>query len=364
MKIWISLMILGAVAVDAAGQSESNERESRHQFGVQIPVMARARVKFSARPVLNPGPDDGSGTIARFYDDGFVRVDSTGNAVAPAPPAPYSFNRTSFFGYDSAAQVANSPGATPGTDPLGGTLSLHRVTISGGDYTKSVDNDPLPGIEFFYRYDWKENGKWHLDFEAGVSFNHVSWERSGAPGATAQVLTDTYPLGGVVLPSGLAPYTGVNNTVPGIPLIGSSPSRTLATAGTAVTGNRSLDMSSLMFRLGPALDWEASDRWRLGLLGGVVLGVSYSSLEFNERLVVADPTAPTLTQAGNSSDSNLWLGLHSSARASYRLNPNWDVHGEVRHIWHDSINHSGRARNAQVDFSKGLSFILGFSRRF
>jgi hypothetical protein len=54
----------------------------------------------------DPGPATGGG-IDRFYDDGFVRVDATGN------PGGY----TSFWGYEDASQIQN------------GFISFHCQTI-------------------------------------------------------------------------------------------------------------------------------------------------------------------------------------------------------------------------------------------
>lgn len=361
-------IFLSAVLLAGAAQAQERGR-SRHQFGIQVPIWFNAKASFSARPATNPGPDDGSPVTDRFYDDGFNRVDSTGNAVSPAPPANYSFPRTSFFGYVSDAQATSIPGVTPATDPdpalTGGTLALHSVAINGGEYTRPFSQKALPGIEFFYRYDWLEKKNWSVDLEAGVSYQHADWEQSGAVGATANVLTDVFGLGGVVLPAGTAPYSGLfANTIPGAPVIGSAPSRTQTTAPATVTGQRNLRLDTLHLRLGPSLEWRFSERWRAQALVGVAFGWSHSRFDFNDSVTVADPTVPTLNQSGSGSGSRVWVGAYTAARLERKLFRKWEAHVEVRRIWQESFQQDAGLRSARIDSAKGFGAVIGLSRRF
>ncbi len=364
-----SYLCLLSALLAATGAPAQERSKSRHQFGVQIPVWFNAKASFSARAATNPGPDDGSPTTDRFYDDGYNRVDSTGNAVSPAPPANYSFPRTSFFGYASDAQASSIPGVTPATDPdpalTGGTLALHSVAINGGQYTRPFSQTALPGIEFFYRYDWLEKRKWSVDLEAGVSYQHADWEQSGSVGATANVLTDIYGLGGVVLPTGTAPFSGLfANTIPGAPVIGSTPTRTEATVPATVTGQRNLQLDTVHLRLGPALEWRFAERWRAHALAGVAFGWSHSSFDFTDSITTTDPTVPTLNQAGSGSGSHLWIGAYTAVRLERQLSEKWEAHAEVRRIWQESYRQDAGIRSARIDSAKGLGVVIGVSRSF
>jgi hypothetical protein len=368
MNLKAQLILLSAILLACGAQAQERSK-SRHQFGVQIPVWFNAKASFSARRATNPGPNDGNPATDRFYDDGFNRVDSTGNAVSPAPPANYSFPRTSFFGYLSDAQATSIPGVTPATDPdpalTGGTLALHSVAINGGEYTRPFSQQPLPGIEFFYRYDWLEKKKWSVDLEAGISYQHADWEQAGAVGAMANVLTDIFGLGGVVLPAGMAPFSGLfANTIPGAPVIGSTPTRSETTVAAIVTGRRNLRVDTVHLRLGPALEWRFAERWRAHALAGVALGLSRSSFDFTDSTTVADPTVPTLNQAGSGSGSHLWVGAYTAVRLERQLSEKWEAHAEVRRIWQESYRQDAGIRSANIDAAKGLGVVVGLSRHF
>jgi len=359
------VVLLFLVSGFSVSQAQQADRGSRHHFGIQAPIWFKGRASFSARPATNPGPDDNDPFTDRFYDDGYNRLDSTGNAVSPPIPANYSFNRTAFFGYADDIQVSNNPGAVPGGDPLGGSLALHSLAIKGGEYTDGFSHRPNSGIELFYRYDVVDRERWSMSLEAGFSYQHLDWRQIGQMSSTVGLLTDTYALGGVVLPAGIAPYGGpFLNTLPGIPVIGSTPVRTETTVPAQVGGRRQLDMDSLMLRLGPAIDRKLGDRWMVGALAGVTVGWSKTRLKYEDSIVVADPTVPRLNQSGSSSDSRVWLGLYTAVRLNYELSERWAIHGELRRIWQSSFMHDGGARSATVDMGKGSSVVLGLSRHF
>jgi hypothetical protein len=358
----VLLLLTSGLSLAQAQQADAG---SRHHFGVQVPIWFKGRASFSARPAANPGPDNNNPFTDRFYDDGYNRLDSTGNAVSPPLPFNYSFNRTAFFGYQSDAQVNNNPGAVPGVDPIGGSLALHSVAINGGEYTDGFAHRPNSGIELFYRYDLVDRERWTVSLEAGFSYQHLDWRQIGQTSATVGLLTDTYALGGVFLPVGAAPYDGpFLNNVPAIPVIGSTPARTEATVPAQVGGRRQLDMHSFMLRLGPAIDRKFGDRWMVGALAGAAAGWSKTRLKYEDSIVVADPTVPQINQSGGSSDSRVWLGLYTALRVNYELSEKWAIHGEFRRIWQNSFMHDGGVRSATVDMSKGSSLVLGVSYRF
>lgn len=349
-----SLLLAGACAlpVVASAQNLGDPVVSRHHFGVSLPVWLNAKAKFTATRATNPGAAAG-GAAERFYDDGYNRVDSTGNApvVLGGPPS------TSFFGYANDAQVVNVVGA--------GTLSLHAVQLNGGDYTRNLDNKPqFPGLDFFYRYDWKAGDKWRVNWELGAAYNYFKWEQNGAPGSTVNLLTDVFALSGVTLFPGAAPYNGPFTALPGSPVIGSTPVRTEATAPAAVAGVRKLDFHALQFRIGPTLEWVPNDKWSLGLQGGVALGVGWSRLAYAEQITVTAANIAPINQSGRSDDVHAWAGWFSALRLNRRLNENWDAHLEVRHTWQQPLQHTGPGRSGEIDLITGVGIGTGVSYRF
>lgn len=350
----LSLLLAGVAVLPATGlaQNLTEPKTAQHHFGLSLPVWLKASAKFSATRASNPGPAAG-GTSDRFYDNGYNRVDSTGNApaVVGGPPS------TSFFGYASDAQVVNAVGA--------GTLSLHSVQLNGGDYTQRLDNKiEFPGVDLFYRYDWKAGPAWRASWEIGGSYNYFNWSQNGAPGATVNLLTDVFQLGGVTLFPGAAPYNGPATALPGSPVIGSTPGRTEATAAAAVTGQRKLELHALQIRLGPTLDWVPNDQWSVGVQGGLALGAGWSRLGYAEQITVAAPNIAAINQSGRSADTHAWVGWFGGVRVNRQLNDQWNTYVELRHLWTKAIRHNGEQRSGEIRLSDGLSLGAGVTYRF
>jgi hypothetical protein len=348
-------------------QLQETKKASRHRLGLQVPVWFNANAQFKGKRASTPGNDDGDPFTFRIYDNGFNRVDSTGNLVSPPPPGKYSINRTSFFGYQDSSQVVNDTDFTDSEliDPHGGTLSLHSAAISGGEYEDDVENDVVPGIELFYRYEWIEKENWTLDWEASFSYQFFNWDEGGTVGANIHLITDVYSLGGVVLQDVLAPYSGpFGNLTPGIPVIGSVPSRRDGSVPAVVIGNRDLEMHSVIGRIGPAFDWKVTPKWRFGLLTGLALGWAETNFEYSETTVVSVPAVPAVVNQGDSTETHFWVGLYSAVRLTWQFQDHWDVHCELRHIYQENLNHEDRFRSAEIDLSDGMSGVFGISYRF
>lgn len=330
----------------------------RHRFGLSLPTVIRAQARFMAARATNPGPAPGlpvtlaDGRVDRLYDDGYNRVNSLGNPVLLGAPA------TTFFGYANDAQVNNVVGA--------GTLDLHSVRLNGGDYTRKLDNQPFPGVELFYHFDWKARQHWRLGFELGVAYHYFKWEQNGAPNSQVNLLTDGFALNGV--PLGILPpatqFDGVFTPVPGSSVVGSTPTRTEATVPAAVTGVRKLELHALQFRLGPALDWVPNDRWLVGVQGGLACGVGVSQLGFAERITVTAPNIAPVNQSGQSADTHAWAGWFSALRINRRLGERWDAHVEVRHTWMQALQHTAPSRAGEINLTDGIGLGGGVSYRF
>lgn len=355
------LILAGACLGQAGahGQALEERARSRHHFGFGAPTWIKARASFTATRATNPGPAPttpvptlADGRVDRTYDDGYNLVNSAGNPVLGGEP------RTSFYGFQDGVQLLPTPGS--GTV----SVSMHSVVLNGGDYTRKLDNQPFPGLEAFYRYDWKAGRNWSVSWELAAAYHFFHWEKNGAPGSTVDLLTDTYALGGVDFTGEPIPFDGTFAPVVGRPNIGSTPTRTEGTVAAAVAGRRQLDLHALQFRVAPALNWEPTPNWQVGLQAGLALGIGFSQLRFAEQLTVAAPATPVISQSGRSSDTHLWAGLFSAVRVSRQFNEHWSVHVEVRHLLTDKVRHNGPTRSGQISLSDGLGVGVGMSYRF
>jgi len=355
-----SLLMAGACVlhVGAHGQNLDERAASRHHFGFGVPTWVKARAGFTATRATNPGAAPAApatladGRVDRFYDDGYNRVNSVGNPVLGGEP------RTSFYGFQDGAQLLPTAGS--------GTVSvaMHSAVLNGGDYTRKLDNQPFPGLEAFYRYDWKAGKNWSVSWELAAAYHFFHWERNGAPNSTVDLITDSFALSGVDFSGIPTPFDGSFTPVFGLPNIGSTPTRTQATVAADVTGKRQLDLHAVQLRVAPSLNWEPSRNWQVGIQAGLALGVGFSQLRFAERITVAAPATPVISQSGRSSDAHFWAGLFSSLRVNRQFNEHWSAHVEVRHLLTDKVRHNGPTRSGEISLSDGLGLSTGVSYRF
>jgi hypothetical protein len=362
-----------AVSALAATDWDAIDHDKPHSFGVQVPLW------FNASLSMQGVSDSKSGTITgdpavdsrqdRFYADGFNRLNSAGNPTIAGTAASELFPRTTYFGFQDNRQVVPPSFSPSGNIP--GSLSLHDVTLVGGQYTSALRNgDQNPGVELFYRYRWKNPEKWTLDLEAGMSWQTFDWSQSGNVDAVAAVAEDRYNTGTVdprVFPGsgGTLPYSGPFQPVGGTPWIGSVPSRqATAYLPASVNSTRDLELDSWVGRIGPAAHWRFHPRWRLGALVGLAVGYSDVTYSFRDQISVNSPTVPVLVQQGQGGYSDVWFGLYSALRLTYRLSERWDVLVEGRHIWTDAQTHTASGRVFRLDLSEGVGVSVGVACRF
>lgn len=351
MNKTITILLTACTATVATGQEAA--RPGPHHWGLGLPTWMNAKARFSATRATDPGAigtaDDGR--VNRYYDDGFNRVNAAGNPALIPGGGPL----TTFFGYQNDSQVNNVAGA--------GTLSLHSLQVQGGDYNRGYNNRPLPGIEAFYRYDWKSGSNWSVDWELAAGYQNFHWKESGSS-TTVNLITDTFNLNGVTLAPGAAPFAAVDPPVPGSPAIDSTPARTVSNVAASVAGYREVEMHAIQARLAPTLSWRPSQRWSLGLQGGLALGVGFSRLSFDEDITVAAAGVPVISQQGRSSAEHFWGGLFSAFRVGCRLNEKWTANADIRHLWARKLNHTGAQRSAEISLSEGFGVSGAISYSF
>jgi hypothetical protein len=203
----------------------------------------------------------------RFYDDGFNRVDASGN-LGDGPAGPLA-SRTGYFGFASDTQV----------DLRAGTLALHRTQLAEGPYYSARAATKQPAWHATLRVSLRRAPASAHDWglEAGVDFASLKHSSSAPTAANLRVLTDTYPLGGVVPQR--APYAGRFSPLPGDQRIGDMPSRSIALSAGTLTGRRQLAADVTALHLGPWYEFGQAraesgtperERWALRVHGGLV----------------------------------------------------------------------------------------------
>ncbi len=275
------------------------------------------------------------------YDDGFVRVDSSGNLGG----------QTWNWGYENAAQV--NPGGS-------GSLDL-SITNSSATAGAADDNQAESGIEFFAYYDMGplnipalNSLKATWGFRGGFHYAHVDSANSSTLASRSVTVTDRYDLNGVVPP--LAPYAGSFNG-PG-PLIGDSPDRTIAPGTTAIVdGSRDLDVHLTTLNFGGYVEVPVGGKFSVTLEAGLSAGFASGTYDYQSSTSIAG--LGTQASSGGDSELSILPGVYVGLTGIYQINDRWSLQAAGRYQYLDSLELESNGSNATLSFDSAFVLSLG-----
>ncbi|MFM7215906.1 MAG: hypothetical protein ACKO3H_13615 [Verrucomicrobiota bacterium] len=311
------------------------------RLGVQVTLNVQAQLSIDGvvpRRSTDPGPVGVPGRNHQ-YDDGYVRVDATGNAGGV----------TSSWGYQDASQY------DPATDQL-----VYRSTrgFSARDQV-TVDSGPMPGVEMVYGgrlHDWR----WvRLGWEFGYAW--VPMELRDTSTLPAQFLREVqaFDVGGISLP--IAPYRGGSSGIgPVIPDI--SKARPDEVLGGFLSGSRGLDVDLHSFRLGPNLFWRFGKQWALSGSIGPAMGLLSGGYSYNETFRFSDGT--TAANVGGQDKLICVFGGYVSATVLYRVVYNADLYVSSQFLSLGGAQYGGGGRRATLDLGQTVMTSIGISWPF
>jgi hypothetical protein len=286
----------------------------------------------------NPGPTGVSGAD-HVYDDGYVRLDETGNAQG----------YTSFWGYESAAQY----------NAGSGQLLMHSTTSFTGQGGGSADNDFSIGAELAYGGVIKRWERTRLGWEFG--FGWLPFEISESSPFAALVNRDTYAFdtGGIILPG--APFSGGSSglgpTIRDVAtLVGSD------TAPGLVQGSQALDVDLFIFRLGPTFFYDVSRRVGVMVSAGPAAALVSQTYNYSESITFTDGS--TASNHGSFSDSEFVYGGYVSVLGTYHVEAGGDIYLGFQYmpLSDSAISQSGR--EGSLDFSGQFLISAGINWTF
>lgn len=228
---------------------------------VELLWIDAGRVEFSGLgfldPMENPGPV--SGLADRYYDNGYVRIDDSGN----------SEGLTWFWGLE------DDQGFAPDS------INLYSLR-SAADKQIGMNGDPdAPGISLRYMKPLRVKEHSELQLLAGIRFARFDFVDDAVLRSPAEALVDSYNTANIVLPT--VPYHG-SASGPG-PLIDSEPFRRevqVSSVESSTVGSRGLSGDMAALRLGLSLQHELSERTDLSVLFGYEILRVEGTLEYNE----------------------------------------------------------------------------------
>jgi hypothetical protein len=295
--------------------------------------------KLGGFPALtDPGPATGS-QVNRNYDNGYNRVDSSGNTN----------NQTWFWGYDRASSIQ------------GGNLVLDSSSSPATAVSKNREDDPQHGMELSYSRQFYRHDPWRAGLEAAIGYTHIGISDGRTLFAEVNRTTDTFSLGGIVPP--LAPYHGTFSG-PG-PVISSSPDRahSVIDADAIIVGKRDLDADLFALRLGPYFQFPIYKKLSGILNGGLTLAVGRTDFSFRETVTIADAGLTSAPRRSSGSQTDFLVGGYAGAALSYELTRAVSLFcGAQFQAAGRAVNHeAGKVAILDLGQSIILSFGAGYS---
>ncbi len=321
------LTLLGADSHDNPNRFSFGPR-----FGMNFKADFRNRAITPGIPGTNPGP--ATGGVNHTYDDGYVLLDSSGNAGGS----------TWNWGYENNSQV------------VGDTMQFHARQANSSVANQTADDEPQYGVELTYQRVIGElfgpSSRW--GFEAGFSYTDLDLKskRSG----TSTLTTDAYSLNGVLPPG--AGYHGTFNG-PGA-FLGDIPTRTVTSE--MMSSQQKLSGQIYGIRLGPFAEWNFAEQWSLSASVGLSLAPASIEYEFSETTRrVAGGTSVT---RGDSSKTELLYGAYVSAMLRYDFSESWGVYVGAQFQSLNDLDQSVGTRKARLDQQATVYVTAGVSWRF
>jgi hypothetical protein len=307
-------------------------------------------VQYGANALPDPSA---AAKTDRSYDDGYNRVDASGN-LGDGAAGPLA-TRTGYFGFSTDSQVNLQTG----------TLALHRAQTAPGFSQGTQHPDTRPGVSVNGRLSLgsTEVGRRDWGFEAGLDYARFNQSSNGAESAAIRLLTDTYALGGVVPQR--APYNGRFSPLPGDQRIGDTPTRAITTVAGTANGTRSFRAKTSVLRLGgwfevipsgPAVAASERDHWSLLAHAGPALVFTRADFSVDEQLQVSGLAAgPRVVDAASRRRTDIggFAGLKARRTIGERC---------ALLVWGDylaggKLTVAGASRFARLDLSR--SYLLG-----
>jgi hypothetical protein len=301
----------------------------------------RGRLSLQGNQALSghdPGPPGVSG-VNHFYDDGYVRVDETGNAQG----------YTSFWGYQQASQY------DAGTQ----RLLMHSAASFSASGSASERNDFSVGAELAYGTTLKRWESTRLGWELGFGYLPFKVKDESALGAFVNRSTYSFNVGNIVMPT--APYnggpSGLGPTIHDV--------ATLVDTGldpATLSGSRTLDVNLFTLRLGPTLYYDVSSYVGVSASAGPAVGLASQTYRFNETLHFSDGS--TAANNGSFSGTDVTYGGYVGATVDAHVVRGGDFYVGVQYMPMTGTKLTNGGREGTLEFGGQVYFSVGFNWSF
>lgn len=333
------LLLCGGMAY---GQDDDAPKWMQH-FRVGASGLFNVKASFNDSGTFNlpQGQTGLTGTpgVDHVYDDGYVKVDQTGNAIG----------LTSFWGYQSASQY------NAGSQ----TLTFHSATSYTGSSSAEKNSGPFAGVEAAYGTDLFNWNTVHVGWELGAGLTPILIHDTLSTPATVNQSVFSFDTGGIVLPS--APYNGGPSGV-GPTIHDIATAQGAVVSGGTITGTRTLDTVLYTAKLGPTLYWDATRYVGFRAAGGPVVGLVSGNYKFDEKITTAG--GAVANNVGEMGMSKTVFGGYVEGAVLVHLADHGDIYVSGQYMPLGSTSVSGGGRSAKLDLSGAFQIAAGFNWPF
>ncbi len=315
-----------ASALPSAGAEDSLWPDTdRIGLSYRVGINISARFKNLGSPALSLAPS----LNGVSYSDGFVGMDSSGNAGG----------LTSNWGYQQPSQVVDNH------------QYLLLQSSRAGAVGLGVDSSPCHGLELSYNHEFARFKRVRLGVEAAFNWVDLS-AKQAAPGDAVFTL-DAYPLG-YAPPQ--APFTGTPNAGPFDPLLGVTAGQLPALISSDLTA------SLYGFRLGPYLDIPLGKRMLVTASTGLALTLVDGLYE--DTLSYTTPGGSRVDIRSRASSLSPVFGGYASLQGMLKIQEHIHAFMGIQYQGSDQCRISAGGREAQIDFRKSLYTTAGVGVSF
>lgn len=346
--------IVSCISLAAAAAQAHADGEWLRHFRIGGSVGLNMSTDFTTSgsfPVSGANPGLAVRGIDHFYDDGFVRLDATGNAPVPGPGG-VTLHPTSYWGYSNSSQRDEAAN----TITFRGTKSFTTTAFTGADDTPNL------GFDLAYGGSIKKWDHVAIGAEFGFNFNmFLTRDRTALSGSLVRSVhrySYVQPNPPELFPS--APYTG--NPTAGQTIDDTPTALPDEVVPGFVSGTRSLEGILYNFKVGPLIRWEFYPRWTLNGSAGGALGYFDAVYRFNETITVS--SGVSTPNKGNFGSGEVTYGGYAGAVLMYDSGNRWEAYLGAHFVSMQDVEVAQGGRSARLNLGAAVYLSAGINWSF
>lgn len=341
----LPVLLLGASIPSAqlARAQDDTSSDWMQHLRVGAPVMVNVRAQFSVSgnfTLPNLAGATGVSGVNHVYNDGYVKVDNTGDAQG----------QTGFWGYQNASQY--NAGAQ--------TLTMHSDNSFTAAGSAEKNAQPFVGFEAAYGTDLFHLGPTHIGWELGAGLMPIHITDDQPLAASVNQSAFTFNTGAIIVPT--APYNGGPSGVNEPTISDVATAAGNATVPGTITGTHRLELMLYTVRLGPTFYWNFLPRTSMLLGAGPAFGVVNGDYKYSETIITAG--SGSTQNSGSVSTTKTTFGGYASALVSYRVQDSGEIYLGAQFMPLGKVNINTPGRTASLDLRQALQFSAGINWPF